>query len=44
MKIYQSRSFEQKVKKMSKQEKDVLDLEIQKIAENHRSERKRRAI
>jgi mRNA interferase RelE/StbE len=34
MKIYQSRSFEQKVKKMSKQEKDVLDLEIQKIAGN----------
>jgi mRNA interferase RelE/StbE len=32
MKIYKSRSFEQKVKKMSKQEKDVLDLEIQKIA------------
>jgi mRNA interferase RelE/StbE len=34
MKIYQSRSFEQKVKKMSKQEKNVLDLEIRKIAGN----------
>jgi mRNA interferase RelE/StbE len=31
MTIYQSRSFEQKVKKMSKQEKDVLDQEIRKI-------------
>lgn len=34
MKIYQSRSFEKKVKKMSKPEKDVLDREIRKIAEN----------
>jgi len=34
MKIYQSRSFEKKVKKMSKSEKDVLDREIRKIAEN----------
>jgi mRNA-degrading endonuclease RelE of RelBE toxin-antitoxin system len=34
MKIYQSRSFEKKVKKMSKTEKDSLDQEIRKIAEN----------
>jgi mRNA-degrading endonuclease RelE of RelBE toxin-antitoxin system len=34
MKIYQSRSFEKKVKKMSKAEKDSLDQEIRKIAEN----------
>ena len=34
MKIYQSRSFEQKVKKMPKQEKEVLDQEIRRIAEN----------
>ncbi len=34
MKIYQSRSFEQKVKKMPKQEKTVLDLEIRTIAGN----------
>lgn len=34
MKIYQSRSFEQKVKKMPKQEKEVLDQEIRIIAEN----------
>ena len=34
MKIYQSRSFEKKVKKMSKIEKDSLDQEIRKIAEN----------
>lgn len=34
MKIYQSRSFEQKVKKMPKQEKTALDLEIRTIAEN----------
>jgi mRNA interferase RelE/StbE len=33
MKIYQSRSFEKKVKKMSKTEKDMLDSEIRKIAE-----------
>jgi mRNA-degrading endonuclease RelE of RelBE toxin-antitoxin system len=33
MKIYQSRSFEKKVKKMSKTEKDSLDQEIRKIAE-----------
>ena len=32
MKIYQSRSFEKKVKKMSKTEKDSLDQEIRKIA------------
>ena len=34
MKIYQSRSFEKKVKKMSKTEKDSLDQEIRKIAED----------
>ena len=34
MKIYQSRSFAQKVKKMPKQEKEVLDQEIRTIAEN----------
>ena len=31
MKIYQSRSFEKKVKKMSKPEKDSLDREIRRI-------------
>ena len=34
MTIYQSRSFEQKVKKMPKQEKEILDREIRQIAEN----------
>jgi len=34
MKIYQSRSFENKVKKLSKQEKELLDEEIRKIATN----------
>lgn len=34
MNIYQSRSFEKKVKKMSKSEKNTLDREIGKIAEN----------
>jgi len=34
MKIYQSRLFEKKVKKMSKAEKDSLDQEIRKIAGN----------
>lgn len=34
MNIYQSRSFEKKVKKMSKSEKDTLDREIKKIAES----------
>jgi len=34
MKIYQSRSFEKKVKKMSKPEKDLLDREIRRIAED----------
>jgi mRNA-degrading endonuclease RelE of RelBE toxin-antitoxin system len=32
MKIYQSRSFEKKVKKMSNSEKDALDREIKRIA------------
>lgn len=34
MKIYQSRSFEKKVKKMSMSEKDSLDREIKIIAED----------
>ena len=34
MKIYQSRSFEQKVKRMPKSEKEALDNEIRRIAEN----------
>lgn len=34
MKIYQSGSFEKKVKKMSKSEKEVLDQEVKKIIEN----------
>jgi mRNA-degrading endonuclease YafQ of YafQ-DinJ toxin-antitoxin module len=34
MKIYQSRLFEKKVKKMSKAEKDALDLEVRNIVEN----------
>jgi mRNA-degrading endonuclease RelE of RelBE toxin-antitoxin system len=34
MRIYQSRSFEKKVKKMSKPEKYSLDREIKKIAED----------
>jgi len=32
--IYQSRSFEKKAKKMSKSEKDALDREVKRIAEN----------
>jgi mRNA interferase RelE/StbE len=34
MSIYQSRSFEKKVKKMSKSEKDSLDREVKRIAED----------
>jgi len=34
MKIYQSRSFEKKVKKMSRIEKDALDREVKRIAED----------
>ena len=34
MRIYQSRSFEKKVKKMSKSEKDALDREIKRIADD----------
>jgi len=34
MKIYQSRTFATKVKRFSKQEKETLDKEIKKIAEN----------
>lgn len=34
MKIFQSRSFERKVKKISAQEKGILDKEIRKIAVN----------
>ncbi|PIE70214.1 MAG: addiction module toxin RelE [Deltaproteobacteria bacterium] len=33
MKIFQSRSFERKVKKFSKQEKDILDDAVRAIAE-----------
>ena len=35
MKIYQSRTFENKIKKFSLQEKEILDEEIRKIAKNH---------
>jgi len=34
MKIYQSRIFEKKVKKMSKADKGALDREVRRIAEN----------
>ena len=34
MRIFQSRSFEKKVKKMSKPEKDALDREVKRIAED----------
>jgi len=34
MRIYQSRSFEQKIKKMSKPEKEFVDQEIRRIVEN----------
>lgn len=34
MKIYQSRLFENKVKKMTKAEKEALDREVRNIAEN----------
>jgi mRNA interferase RelE/StbE len=34
MKIYQSRIFENKVKKLSRPEKELLDGEIKKISEN----------
>lgn len=34
MKIFQSRSFEKKVKKFNKKEKTALDNEIRKIAQN----------
>ena len=34
MKIYQSRIFENKIKKFSKQEKEILDEEIKRIIEN----------
>ena len=37
MKIYQSKLFEKKVKKMSKAEKDALDREVRNIAENPNS-------
>lgn len=32
MRIYQSRSFERKVKKLSRHEKEILDRELRKIA------------
>jgi mRNA interferase RelE/StbE len=34
MKIYQSRLFERKIKKMTKAEKEALDREVKNIAEN----------
>ncbi len=34
MKVYQSRSFEKKIKKMTKSEKDSLDREIKRIADD----------
>ena len=34
MRIFQTRSFEKKVKKMSKSEKDALDREVRRIAED----------
>jgi mRNA-degrading endonuclease RelE of RelBE toxin-antitoxin system len=34
MKILQSRSFERKVKRFAKQEKDALDKQVKRIAEN----------
>jgi mRNA-degrading endonuclease RelE of RelBE toxin-antitoxin system len=34
MKIYQSRSFEKRIKRMHKQEKEGLDQEIRNIADN----------
>lgn len=34
MKIYQSRTFDNKVRKLSKAEKGILDIEIKKIAAN----------
>lgn len=34
MKVYQSRSFEKKVKKLNEKEKDELDNEIKKIIQN----------
>jgi len=34
MKIYQSRSFERKIKKISEKEKNFLDVEIKKILDN----------
>ncbi|MBI5676580.1 MAG: type II toxin-antitoxin system RelE/ParE family toxin [Nitrospirae bacterium] len=34
MKIYQSRSFEKKIKKISKREKEILDKQIRKIVDD----------
>jgi len=34
MRIYQSRSFEQKIKNMSKPEKEFVDQEIRRVVEN----------
>lgn len=34
MRIYQSKTFENKVTKLSNKEKELLDIEIRKIAEN----------
>jgi len=44
MKIYQSRSFEKKVKKMSKPEKDSLDREIRRLAEDPSIGEEKKAI
>jgi mRNA interferase RelE/StbE len=42
MKIYQSRSFEKKAKRMHKQEKEILDQEIRNIADNPSSGEEKR--
>jgi mRNA-degrading endonuclease RelE of RelBE toxin-antitoxin system len=34
MKIYQSRTFENKIKRFSKQEKEILDKEVKRIIDN----------
>ncbi len=44
MKIYQSRLFERKVKKMTKAEKEALDLEVKNIAENQALEKRKKEI
>lgn len=44
MKIYQSKLFEKKIKKMSKAEKTALDREVKNIAENPNVGEEKRAI